>query len=63
MKERCRALDDGGVRCHNKAVGNFSYHGDSEIYNWVNDPRPNWVLVPLCEKHKGNEEPHTRPRR
>ena len=62
MKERCRALDEGGRRCRNKAIGDFAYHGDGEIYNWTGDPRPNWVLVPLCRKHKGKEEPYKRPR-
>ena len=58
MSERCRALDDDGKRCH-KSVGEFSYHGDDELYGWTSGNRPVWVLVSLCAKHKGSDVPHS----
>lgn len=50
---RCRALDNTGRQCRGLAVGEYSYHGDSEL-----DLAVGWVLVPFCKKHVGamNEE-------
>ena len=47
---RCRALDKKGKQCRGLAVGEYSFHGDSELdsYSVVG-----WVLVPFCNKHVG----------
>lgn len=47
---RCVALDMEGIRCRNKAVGLFAYHGNSEIYP---DSVPTLVAADLCKSHSG----------
>jgi hypothetical protein len=54
--KRCAGLDGRGKQCRRESIGDFSYHGDMEIYF---DHVPTWVLVPLCEIHV--QSPSRRP--
>lgn len=59
MSEQCRALDGNGRQCRAKAIGEYSYHGDNEIYAYSPpDNNMTWVLVPLCFRHAHQGETH-----
>jgi len=60
-KEMCVALDDHGKRCRRAAVRVAQYHGDHELYGWMQEPWPSWVRAALCDKHS-EAEPDRRGR-
>ena len=45
MRHRCQAMDGEGFACNRTACGRFSFHGDSELDNWIA-----WVWIWLCER-------------
>lgn len=49
---KCIALDHNGKKCNRRVKGVYEYHGDSELYGDMSDPRVvTWVAAPLCADH------------
>lgn len=55
IKERCRALDNQGVRCRRRDTMEIHYFGDDELYG-CSGPTPGWVQIPVCTQHRGKND-------
>lgn len=54
-KIQCQALNLDWMRCRNKSIGLFGYHGDGELYDY-DDYGPRSVAAYFCNKHSRNKK-------